>query len=341
MQRKKIRKMNKLLTKWANTIWYKDFFIAAWLMPFAFIYMDVIRFRRWQYKTGRKTVTKVSVPVIIVGNLTVGGTGKTPLVIYLVKQLQAKGFKPGVISRGYGGESEVWPQKVTAESDVSVMGDEPVLIAQQTNCPVAVSPIRVDAANLLIEAAGCDVILSDDGLQHYALGRDIEIIVIDGERRFGNNYCLPAGPLREPQERKLEVDFTVCNGGEADEGEIYMQLEGDVAINMQNGEKKSLYEFSQLNCHALAGIGNPQRFFKHLEKFHIKSSQDAFPDHYVFTASDISHKGADAIFMTEKDAIKCQTLATDKHWFVPVQAQLPDDFSEQLITLLKTKKVTL
>lgn len=331
--------MNKLFTKWANTIWYKEFFIGTWLSPFSFLYMDVVRFRRWQYKTGRKIVTKVSVPVIIVGNLTVGGTGKTPLVIYLAKQLQAQGFKPGVISRGYGGESENWPQRVTANSQVNIVGDEPILIAEQTQCPVAVGPIRADAAKLLIEEAGCDVILSDDGLQHYALARDIEIIVIDGERRFGNNYCLPAGSLREPQERKFEADFVVCNGGEAEDDEILMQLEGDIAVNLQNSEQKSLYEFSQLNCHALAGIGNPQRFFKHLEKYHIKSSIDEFPDHHVFTESDISHKKADAIFMTEKDAVKCKPFATDKHWFVPVQAKLPDDFIGQLTTLLKSKSI--
>lgn len=329
--------MNKLFTKWANTIWYKEFFIGTWLSPFSFLYMDVVRFRRWQYKTGRKTVTKVSVPVIIVGNLTVGGTGKTPLVIYLVKQLQAQGFKPGVISRGYGGESETWPQRVTTNSPVNVVGDEPVIIAEQTQCPVAVGPIRVDAAKLLIEEAGCDVILSDDGLQHYALARDIEIIVIDGERRFGNNYCLPAGPLREPQERKFEADFVICNGGEAEEDETLMQLEGDIAINLHNGEEKSLYEFGQLNCHALAGIGNPQRFFKHLGKYHIRSSFDEFPDHHVFTESDIAHKKADAIFMTEKDAVKCKSFVTGKHWFVPVQAKLPDNFMGQLISLLKSK----
>lgn len=330
--------MNKLLTRWANIVWYKDFFIAALLMPFSFIYMDVVRFRRWQYKTGRKTVTKVSVPVVIVGNLTVGGTGKTPLVIYLAKQLQEKGFKPGVISRGYGAESETWPQRVTADSDVSAIGDEPILIVEQTKCPVAVGPIRVDAAKLLIEEAGCDVILSDDGLQHYALARDIEIIVIDGERRFGNNYCLPAGPLREPQERKYEADFTVCNGGEAEEDETLMQLEGDVAINLQTGEQKSLYEFGELQCHALAGIGNPERFFKHLQKYHISSSYDEFPDHHVFTESEISYNKADAIFMTEKDAVKCKTFASNKHWFVPVQARLPNEFVEQLISLLKSKK---
>jgi tetraacyldisaccharide 4'-kinase len=329
--------MKKILTKWINIIWYEDFFIAVWLMPFSFIYMDVMRFRRWLYKTGRKAVTKVSVPVIMVGNLTVGGTGKTPLVIYLTKELQAQGFNPGVISRGYGGESEIWPQRVRSNSHVSVVGEEAILIAEQTQCPVAIGPIRADAAKLLIEDASCDVILSDDGLQHYALARDIEVMVIDGERRFGNNYCLPAGPLREPQDRKLEVDFIVCNGGEIEEGEIFMQLEGDIAVNLQNGEQKSLDEFNQLNCHALAGIGNPQRFFKHLEKYHIKSSFDEFPDHHIFTETDIAHKKAEAIFMTEKDAVKCKLFATDKHWVVPVQAKLPTDFIGQLISLLKSK----
>jgi len=326
--------MKKIMAKWLNEIWYKDFFIGTWLVPFSLVYIDVMRFRRWLYKTGRKQVTKLSVPVIIVGNITVGGTGKTPLVIFLAEQLKAAGFKVGVISRGYGGTSEQWPQLVDKNSEAQLIGDEPLLMARHLECPIAVSPIRAEAGQYLIDELGCDVIISDDGLQHYALARDIEIAVIDGERRFGNNFYLPAGPLREPQERLAEVDFIVCNGGEAEIDEIAMQLEGDYALNMQTQERRALSTFKGLNCYALAGIGHPERFFTHLAQYELEISSQAFPDHYNFTAKDIMYKAAEAIFMTEKDAVKCQAFASDKHWTVPVKASLPSDFSARIIQKL-------
>lgn len=329
--------MKKLTAKILNEVWYKDHFVGTWLMPFSFIFTDVVKFRRWMYKKGYKTVEKLPVPVIIVGNITLGGTGKTPLVIYLAQQLKEQGYKPGVISRGYGGQSEAWPLKVTADSDALQVGDEPLLIAQQVGCPVAVGPVRADAARLLLENEACDVIISDDGLQHYALYRDIEIVVIDGIRRFGNNFCLPSGPLREPQERIQEVDFVICNGGEAEENEIPMQLEGAYAINMQTQERKALIEFKDLSCHAMAGIGNPQRFFNLLKQYRLDCETHSFPDHYAYTAKDIRYKDAEAILMTEKDAVKCRVFASEQHWFVPVQATVASGFIEQLIALLRTK----
>lgn len=330
--------MSPLIAKFVNEVWYKDHFIATWIMPFSFIFTDVAKFRRWLYKKGYKPVEKLPVPVIIVGNITLGGTGKTPLVIYLVEQLKAAGFNPGVISRGYGGQSETWPVRVTAESDVLLIGDEPLLIAQQVDCPVAVGPVRADSARLLLEEGAIDVIISDDGLQHYALHRDIEIIVIDGVRRFGNNFCLPSGPLREPQERTQEVDFVVCNGGEPEENEVLMQLDGADAVNLQTQERKPLAEFSAMNCHAIAGIGNPQRFFDLLNKHGLKCQAHAFPDHYAFTAKEISFKSAQAILMTEKDAVKCRAFASAQHWYVPVQATLDNSFIEKLIALLRTRQ---
>ena len=325
------------MAKFLNEVWYKDHFVGTWLMPFSFIFTDVAKFRRWMYKKGFKPVEKLPVPVIIVGNITLGGTGKTPLVIYIAQQLKAAGFKPGVISRGYAGQSETWPLRVTADSDALQVGDEPLLIAQQLDCPVAVGPVRADSARLLLESEACDVIVSDDGLQHYALHRDIEIVVIDGVRRFGNNFCLPSGPLREPQERIREVDFIICNGGEAEENEIPMQLEGAYAVNMQTQERKALVEFKELSCHAMAGIGNPQRFFDLLKQYGLDCQTDSFPDHFVYTEKDIRYKGAEAIFMTEKDAVKCLAFASEQHWFVPVQAKLENQFIENLIALLRTK----
>ena len=325
------------MAKFLNEVWYKDHFIATWIMPFSFIFTDVAKFRRWLYKKGYKPVEKLPVPVIIVGNITLGGTGKTPLVIYLVEQLTAVGFKPGVISRGYGGQSDSWPLRVTADSDAQQVGDEPLLIAQQADCPVAVGPVRADSARLLLENEACDVIISDDGLQHYALYRDIEIAVIDGVRRFGNNFCLPSGPLREPQERLQEVDFVICNGGEPEENEILMQLEGDYAVNMHTQERKPLTEFKELSCHAMAGIGNPQRFFDLLKQYGLDCQTHSFPDHYAYTEKDIHYKGAEAVLMTEKDAVKCISFASEQHWFVPVQAKLESQFIDNLIDLLRTK----
>jgi len=330
--------MQKLIAKFLNEVWYKDHFVGTWLMPLSFIFTDVAKFRRWLYKKGFKPVEKLPVPVIIVGNITLGGTGKTPLVIYLVQQLKQRGFKPAVISRGYGGQAETWPLLVTADSDALQVGDEPLLIAQQADCPVAVGPVRADSARLLLANEACDVIISDDGLQHYALHRDIEIVVIDGIRRFGNNFCLPSGPLREPQERIQEVDFVICNGGEAEENEILMQLEGAYAVNMHNRERKSLTEFKTLNCHALAGIGNPQRFFDLLNKSGLDCQVHSFPDHYAYSEKDICYKGAEAILMTEKDAVKCLSFASSQHWYVPVQAKLESQFIENLVTPLRTKQ---
>ncbi len=328
--------MKKIIAKCLDEIWYKDHFVGTWLSGLSFLYIDIVKFRRKMYQKGHKKVTKLPVPVIIVGNITVGGTGKTPLVIYLVEKLKAEGFKPGVISRGYGGQAKTWPQIVTADSKPSLIGDEPLLIAQQANCPVAVGPIRADSAKLLLDNNYCDVIISDDGLQHYALHRDIEICVVDGVRRFGNNFYLPSGPLREPQERLKEVDFVVCNGGEPEEGEILMRLEGDFAINLQTKERKSLAEFKgQAGCHAFAGIGNPQRFFDLLAQGSIECVTHSFPDHYAYVAKDIQFKDAQAILMTEKDAVKCVDIATDQHWYVPVQAKLESGFTNNLITLLR------
>ncbi|MCK5870959.1 tetraacyldisaccharide 4'-kinase [Methylococcaceae bacterium CS1] len=329
--------MKKLIAKFLDEVWYKDHFIGTWIMPFSFIFTDVAKFRRWMYKKGFKSVEKLPVPVIIVGNITLGGTGKTPLVIYLVEKLKAAGFKPGVISRGYGGQSEIWPVRVTADSDAALIGDEPLLIAQQAGCPVAVGPVRADSARLLLDNEAIDVIVSDDGLQHYALYRDIEIVVIDGIRRFGNNFCLPSGPLREPQERIQEVDFVICNGGEPEENEILMQLDGTDAINMQTGERRGLAEFRGINCHALAGIGNPQRFFDLLKQHGIECQTHSFSDHFAYADKDIQFKTAEAVLMTEKDAVKSQSFASGLHWYVPVQATVASDFAENLITLLRTK----
>ncbi len=327
--------MKKILEYWVNKFWYEDYYLASWLSPLAYLYIDIVRFRRFLYRQGFIKSHRFSVPVIIVGNITVGGTGKTPLVIYLAQQLQEAGFKPGIVTRGYGGNSDHYPLIVDNKTNTQQAGDEAVLIATKTACPVAASPIRSDAAQLLLDTQNCDIILADDGLQHYALQRDIEIIVIDGKRRFGNNFFLPCGPLREPQERIREVDFVIINGGEPQDEEILMTLVPNVAINLVTHEQRTLTEFNSQNCHAIAAIGHPQRFFDMLATFGLKTENHIFADHHVFKKRHINFKDNLAVLMTEKDAIKCGEFASEQHWVVPVQPQLPSSFFNQLLTLIK------
>ncbi|MEE7627236.1 tetraacyldisaccharide 4'-kinase [Methylobacter sp. Wu8] len=329
--------MKKTLSRWLVDIWYKDPFIGVWLMPLGFVFSDFVKFRKFLYRIGVLKKHSLPVPVIVIGNITVGGTGKTPLIIWLAELLKSQGFKPGIISRGYGGQAEVWPQWVDANSTAEQVGDEALLIAKQTACPMAVSPLRADAGKLLLEKSDCNVILSDDGLQHYALNRDIEIAVIDGERRFGNGYCLPAGPLREPIERLQSVDFRVVNGEKAEDNEFSMQITGNTAVNLATGHQKPLQEFNVTGCHALAGIGNPDRFFKLLESAGLTCKTHSFPDHYKFQVSDILFSDSEPVLMTEKDAVKCMAFAGDRHWFVPVKAVPEMGLAEQLLGLLREK----
>ncbi len=330
--------MKNSLARWFEEHWYKEMYISAWFMPLSMFYVDAIRLRRFLYRIGVLKQSKLPVPVIIVGNITVGGTGKTPLVIRLVELLKQQGYKPGVISRGYAGKANQTPQAVSAESDTVLVGDEAVVLARRCDCPVAICADRLAAARLLLADQACDVIISDDGLQHYALQRDIEIVVIDGERRFGNGYCLPVGPLREPPERIKQVDLVVVNGGkDLHPDEFAMHCRGDELVNLLTGERKPLAEFQSVACHALAGIGNPGRFFKQLTLAGIDCTTHAFTDHYAFTAADLKFKDDKPLIMTEKDAVKCRRFAAAGHWYLPVDAELPEAFFQQFLKLLKTK----
>lgn len=330
--------MKKTLARWALDIWYKDAFLGILLLPLAYIFSDIVRFRRFCYLRGFKKSEKLPVPVIVVGNITLGGTGKTPLVIWLANLLKNSGYKPGIISRGYGGHSDTWPLVVNTTSDVKQVGDEPLLIAAKTRLPVVVDPSRIAAAKKLLAEFDCNVVISDDGLQHYLLKRDIEIAVIDGERRFGNGYCLPAGPLREPVDRLSSVDFVVVNGEKYADHEFSMLLTGDSAVNMKSGEQKSLQEFTHEECHALAGIGNPDRFFKMLESKGLSCMTHSFPDHYQFEPGDIDFGDNKPVLMTEKDAVKCTQFASPRHWVVPVKAQLEQRFQHEILDLILKKK---
>lgn len=329
--------MKKTISRWLQDTWYNEMYISSVLMPISMLFDDAIRFRRFLYKKGVLKKTKLSVPVIIIGNITVGGTGKTPLTIWLAQWLKDKGFNPGIISRGYGGNSKVWPQWVDEGSNPIQVGDEAILMAKRTGCPVVVGPERVKDAQMLLDKTECDIILSDDGLQHYALEREIEIAVIDGERRFGNLYLLPCGPLREPIARLQEVDLVVVNGIAEEENEFSMSVEGDVVINLLSKQEKPLADFSQQACHAIAGIGNPKRFFNFLEQKKISLTSHAFQDHYQFSVSDITFKDDMPVLMTEKDAVKCMSFASDKHWYLPIRVQPEQKLIDKLLTLITEK----
>ncbi len=332
--------MKKLLQSWIEALWYKDQVISTWLMPLSMLFLDVVRMRRFFYKIGIFKRTRLPVPVIIVGNITVGGTGKTPLVIYLAQLLQKTGYQPGIISRGYGGKARKTPQLVTPDSQAAEVGDEALVISRNSLCPVVVGPKRVESARQLIEQQGCNVILSDDGLQHYALERTIEITVVDGQRRFGNGYCLPVGPLREPISRIQEVDFIVVNGEPSEANEYAMNISADQAVNLSSNERQPLSAFVAEPIHAVAGIGNPERFFNLLKSFELKPITHQFPDHYAYSLADLDFKDSRPILMTEKDAVKCQAFADAKFWYVPINSVLNKNFDDAFLALLKQRDTT-
>jgi len=326
-----------------NTSWYQapPWWMYA-LLPLAVLFAGIVKFRRWLYQKNLKQVITLKVPVIIVGNITVGGTGKTPLVIYLAELLSQQGYHPGIISRGYGGDNKVC-HSVTGQSDPAIVGDEAVLIAKRTGCPVVIGRKRVAAAKQLLAMRDCDVLISDDGLQHYALARDIEIAVIDAERRFGNGWLLPFGPLRESKQRLTEVDFIVTNGenktGEF-ANEFNLQLHSEMLYQLDKPQQSSsLTDWRDKTVHAIAGIGHPQRFFNRLIAAGLQIFPHTFADHYAYREKDIAFADAFAVIMTEKDAIKCQQFVNEKLWCLPVDARLSSQFDAALLQRLEEVKM--
>lgn len=311
--------------------WYSTSKIAYLLLPLSWIFSLIVAIRRQLFINRILTSYRSTKPVVIVGNLSVGGNGKTPVVIWLVEQLQRRGIKCGVISRGYGSRSAIYPLLVTAETNPTQGGDEPVLIAKRTGVSVCISANRQQAIEHLLEHQDCDVIISDDGLQHYKLQRDIEIVVMDAERGLGNGFVLPAGPLREREKRLSEVDFIITNGGENKYSDAVMYLTPQYAINLVTQEKRLLSEFKQ--AVAFAGIGNPQRFFKMLQGFGIDLLETyALQDHQAFTPELMTKFDKNRPhFMTEKDAVKCADFAQDNFWYVPVEAQIEGQKAVKLL----------
>jgi tetraacyldisaccharide 4'-kinase len=280
---------------------------------------------------------RLQVPVLVIGNISVGGTGKTPLAIAIAEDLARRGWRPGVVSRGYGGNAGA-PMLLDGHVDPARVGDEPALIRAH-GIAVAVGRDRVAAAHLLL-AEGIDVVLADDGLQHYRLARDVEICVIDGVRRFGNGWLLPAGPLREPPARLATVDFRVVNGGTPQPGEVPMQLQGDEAVDMGNAARRMpLSGFAGQRVHATAGIGHPQRFFDALRARGIDVVEHAFPDHHAYASGELDFGDGLPLLMTDKDAVKCAAFAREGWWRVPVAAQLPTAFFDELDRRLRVSRI--
>ncbi len=319
---------------WLEKRWYSST-TPILLLPLEWLFRLLVALRRLAYRLGLLPSHAMPVPVIVVGNISVGGTGKTPLVVWLVSLLQKAGYQPGIVSRGYGGKAERWPQQVRPDSDPVMVGDEPVMLAQRCGCPVVAAPDRVAAAKALLNHVECDLIITDDGLQHYRLKRDIEIVVIDGERRFGNGHCLPAGPLREPPSRLDGVDFVVANGL-AGRGEFAMSLlEAGVRSVENDGLTKTIDAFAGQQVHALAGIGNPQRFFQLLRSRGLEVIEHSFPDHHDYQPQDLDFSDSLPILMTEKDAVKCRRFANQQMWYVSVNAHLPEPMALRLLQMLK------
>lgn len=293
------------------------------LLPLAGLFCLLTWLRRGAYRVGWLRRGRLGVPVVIVGNISVGGTGKTPLVVWMAECLVRMGRRPGVLLRGYGGRAADGPREVGAGTPAKEVGDEALLIKRRTRCPVFVGRDRVAAGKRLLERYDCDLILSDDGLQHYALERDVEVVVVDGERRFGNGLCLPAGPLREGVGRLGQADLVIVNGGAA-AGEFRMEVTGDHAFPLAGGEARALDSFRGEALHAVAGIGHPERFFGMLRRRGLRPVCHAFPDHHPFREEDLAPFSAATVLMTEKDAVKCELFAQPNYWYVPAAAQ-PDE----------------
>ncbi|NAW68678.1 tetraacyldisaccharide 4'-kinase [Vibrio sp. V27_P1S3P104] len=311
------------------------FLLWPLLWPLSLVFKLISSARRRAFQQGKKASYKAPVPVFVVGNITAGGNGKTPFVIWLVETLQRQGYRAGVVSRGYGGKAPVYPLLVTESTPTSHCGDEPKLIYQRTHAPVAVDPVRVNAVKALL-ALGVEVIVTDDGLQHYALEREIEFAVVDGVRRFGNQQLIPLGPLREPVSRLQEVDFIITNGGQAKTGEIGMTLSPSLAVNLVTGERVDVSQLTDLV--AWAGIGHPERFFKTLQTLGAKPIvTHGFADHQAFDESQLKvlAKKGDNVIMTEKDAVKCTEFAEANWWYLPVSAQIVSEHEQCILKTIK------
>lgn len=327
--------MSDRLSRFFNAVWYRGLPLAWLLWPAGWLYCGLAGLRRRLYAAGVLRTVRLAVPVVVVGNISAGGTGKTPGVIWLARTLVSRGYRVGIVSRGYRGRATDWPQPVGPDSDPDRCGDEPVLIAQRTACPVAVGPDRVAAAEWLLRRHPLDVIVADDGLQHYRLGRDFEIAVVDGARGLGNGLCLPAGPLREPEARLLSVDAVVVNSGPwGGDGVFRAELVPSRVYRLTDGHEARLDEFAGRRVHALAGIAHPRRFFDLLERAGLRVDAWPLPDHARIAAVDLRFGDDQPVMITEKDAVKCRRLADESVWCVTVDLRFQDNGAERLARMV-------
>lgn len=321
-----------------NRIWYQNSRWGWLFLPFHCALLPLITFRRWGCRTGLFKSHGVDCPVVVVGNISVGGTGKTPFLLWLYERLQQNGIQAGIISRGYKSDSNA-ALTVHADSLPEQVGDEPYMMYQRTQCPMVIASDRVAAAKqLLRDYPHVQVILSDDGMQHYRLKRDIEIAMVDGTVGLGNGRLIPAGPLREPPSRLDKVDYIVANTKPFNDAPV-MTLNAQTlqGIGEDNTDTVcELSDFSEKTVHAVAGIGNPARFFDTLRQHDLNVIEHPFPDHYAFTPKDFEFNDGKPIILTEKDAVKCRNVRLNQLWYLPVVAQLPDVFESALLNHINT-----
>ena len=312
--------------------WYQGHPALLLLRPLEWLYRAVVQRKRQRFLAGQSPSYRAPVPVIVVGNITVGGTGKTPLILYLIEHCRARGLRVGVVSRGYGAQPPSLPWRVTAEQSADEAGDEPLLLVQRSGVALMIDPDRARAVQALLSAEPLDLILCDDGLQHYRLARDLELVLIDAVRGLGNRRCLPAGPLREPQARLQSVDAVLFNGASADSAEGFgFTLQPTALVNVASGERQPLDLFASGQAvHAVAGIGNPQRFFRTLEALNWRPIAHAFADHATYSAASLDFSPSLPLLMTEKDAVKCRAFAQPDWWYLAVDARPSPAFSAWL-----------
>lgn len=316
-------------------LWYTKNILSVLLLPLSWLFRLISYIRRTFITSLNLDVGLSDAYIIVVGNLTVGGAGKTPFVSWLAKQCLDKNLKVGIISRGYGRKNEADCIEVAIDSDVNEVGDEALMLKQQIACPVAVSADRSEAARFLLGAYGLDVIISDDGLQHYALPRKYEIVIVDGEREFGNGWCLPSGPLREPVSRLNKSDLVISNGDNSTYEFQYTTHFEEVVSLSDDLQNKKIDDFSVSKVHAIAGIGNPKRFFTMLEKAGIEVMPHVFTDHHGFKQAELEFNDDLPVLMTEKDAIKCKDFAIKNAWYVPISVVANDKLQKSIETLLE------
>lgn len=319
-----------------ESVWYGGSALRHVLRPVALVFGALAAVRRLAYRRGWLGTARLDVPVVVVGNVTVGGTGKTPALVALAAELGARGLRVGIVTRGYGGRAAGWPQCVTPESDPGAVGDEPVLLARRTGCPVVAGPDRVAAARRLLADDDIEIIVSDDGLQHYRLGRAFEIAVVDGARGLGNGLLLPAGPLREPAVRLADVDAVIVNGAGFDMPGVYRaRVDVTRVVALADGRETTLAAFAGSDVHAVAAIGHPERFFATLRAAGLVVHEHALPDHAAVADHVAGIARGARVLMTEKDAVKCARLERDDVWYVAVEMRI-EDLSRLADALLDT-----